>query len=106
IGANMEDMAKAIEIWKDYLPSDSRVQLEQRARRYWAGVSLMLAQQFFTNDDVTACTSQLRAAKSLWNHGQHRSCRLRLEAKVLLHRALDRRAMSLVRQLRRRIRPA
>jgi glycosyltransferase involved in cell wall biosynthesis len=106
IGENMEDMARAIEIWKDYLPADSKVQLEQRARRYWAGVSLMLAQQFFTNDNVAACTTQLRAARSLWNHGQHRSRRLRLEAKVLLHRAVGRRAMSLVRRLRRRIRPA
>jgi glycosyltransferase involved in cell wall biosynthesis len=103
-GANMQDMARAIEIWKDYLPATSRAQLEQQSRRYWAGVSLMVAQQFFSNDDLEACTSQLRAAKTLWNRGQHRSRRLRLKAKVLLYRALGRRAISAVRELRRRIR--
>ena len=104
-GGNMQDMARAIKIWKDYLPADSRVQLEQQARRYWADISLMLAQHFFSNDDVAACTSQLRAAKALWNHGRHRSRRLRLEAKVLFYRALGRRAITAVRQLRRRIQP-
>jgi glycosyltransferase involved in cell wall biosynthesis len=103
-GANMQDMARAIEIWKDYLPANSRTQLEQQGRRYWAGVSLMLAQHFFSNDDVVACASQLRAAKNLWDHGQHRSRRLRLEAKALLYRAFGRRAISAVRELRRRIR--
>ena len=102
-GANMQDMARAIKIWKDYLPADSRVQLEQQGRRYWADISLMLAQHFFSNDDIAACTSQLRAAKALWNHGRHRSRRLRLEAKVLFYRALGRRAITAVRQLRRRI---
>jgi hypothetical protein len=48
----------------------------------------------------------LRAAKDLWNHGQHRWRRLRLEAKVLLHRALGERAISGMREFRRRIRPA
>ena len=104
-GANMQDMARAITIWKDYLPANSKAQLEQQSRRYWAGVSLMLAQDFFSNDDLAACTSQLGAAKNLWNHGQHRSRRLRLEAKVLLQRALGRRATSLLRQLRRRMQP-
>jgi len=47
----------------------------------------------------------LRAAKDLWNHGQHRSRRLRLEAKVRLHRALGERAISGMREFRRRIRP-
>jgi hypothetical protein len=46
----------------------------------------------------------LRAAKTLWDHGQHRSRRLRLEAKVLFYRALGQRAISAVRELRRRIR--
>ena len=96
-GANMQDMARAIKIWKDYLPADSRVQLEQQGRRYWAGISLMLAQHFFSNDDLAACTSQLRAAKALWNHGRHRSRRLRLEAKLRLHRALGERAISGIR---------
>jgi glycosyltransferase involved in cell wall biosynthesis len=104
-GANMQDMARAIEIWKDYLPANSAAQLEQQGRRYWAGISLMLAQRFFSADDVAACASQLRAAKDLWNRGQHRSRRLRLEAKVRLHRALGRRAITAVRQLRRRIQP-
>ena len=103
-GENMRDMARAIEIWKDHLPATSRAQLEQQSRRYWAGMSLMVAQQFFSNDDLEACTSQLRAAKTLWNRGQHRSRRLRLKAKVLLYRALGRRAISAVRELRRRIR--
>lgn len=105
-GANMQDMARAIEIWKDYLPANSRTQLEQQGRRYWAGIALALAQHFFSNDDVAACASQLRAAKDLWNRGQHRSRRLRLEAKVRLHRALGERAISAIRGFRRRIRPA
>ena len=80
--------------------------LEQQGRRYWADVALALAQHFFSNNDVAACASQLRAAKDLWNHGQHRSRRLRLEAKVRLHRALGERAISGMREFRRRIRPA
>ena len=104
-GANMQDMARAIEVWKDHLPANSRAKLEQQARRYWAGISLTLAQYFFSNDDVAACTSQLRAAKALWNRGQHRSRRLRLEAKVLLYRALGERAISAVCELRRRMQP-
>ena len=98
-GANMQDMARAIRIWKKYLPANSRRQLEKQA-----DISLMLAQQFFSNDDVAACTSQLRATKELWDHGRHRSRRLRLEAKVLLHRASGGRAIIAVRQLRKRIR--
>ena len=105
VGANMQDMARAIEIWKDHLPANSKLRLEQQARRYWAGVSLMVAQDFFSNDNLSACANQLRAAKNLWNHGQCRSRRLRLEAKVRLHLALGRKAISAVRQLRRRIRP-
>ena len=105
-GANMQDMARAIEIWKDYLPANSRTHLEEQGRRYWADFALMLAQDFFSNNDVSACASQLRAAKDLWNHGQHRSRRLRLEAKVRLHRALGERAISGMRKFRRRIRPA
>ena len=105
-GANMQDMARAIEIWKDYLPANSRTQLEEQGRRYWAGIALALAQRFFSNDDVAACASQLRAAKDLWNRGQHRSHRLRLETKVRLHRALGERAISGMREFRRRIRPA
>ena len=105
-GANMQDIAKAIEIWKDYLPANSRTQLEQQGRRYWAGIALALAQHFFSNNDVAACASQLRAAKALWNNGRHRSRRLRLEAKVLSYRALGRRAVSGMREFHRRIRPA
>jgi len=86
------------------LPANARGQLEKQGRRYWADISLMLAQHFFSNDDVAACTSQLRAAKTLWNRGQHRSRRLRLEAKVLFYRALGRHGISAVRKLRRRIR--
>jgi len=104
-GANMQDMARAIEIWKDYLPANSRTQLEEQGRRYWAGIALALAQHFFSNDDVAACASQLRAAKDLWNRGQHRLRRLRLEAKVRLHRALGERAISAMREFRRRKRP-
>ena len=103
-GANMQDLARAIEIWKDHLPATSRAQLEQQSRRYWAGMSLMVAQQLFSNDDLEACTSQLLAAKTLWNRGQHRSRRLRLKAKVLLYRVLGRRAISALREVRRRIR--
>jgi glycosyltransferase involved in cell wall biosynthesis len=104
-GVNMRDMARAIEIWKDYLPANSAAQLEQQGRRYWAGVSLMLAQHFSSADDVATCASQLRAAKDLWNRGQHRLRRLRLEAKLRLHRALGERAISAMREFRRRIRP-
>ena len=103
-GANMQDMARAITIWKKYLPANSKGQIEKQGRRYWADISLILAQQFFSNDDVAACTSQLRAAKMLWDHGQRRSRRLRLEAKVLFYRTLGRRTISVVRKLRRRIR--
>ena len=102
----MQDMARAIEIWKDYLPANSRTQLEQQSRRYWADVALALAQYFFSHNDVAACASQLRAAKDLWNRGEHRLRRLRLEAKVRLHRALGERAISAMREFRRRIRPA
>jgi hypothetical protein len=105
-GANMQDMARAIEIWKDYLPANSRTQLEEQGRRYWSGIALALAQYFFSNNDVAACASQLRAAKDLWNRGQHRSRRLRLEAKLLLYRAFGEGAISAMRELRRRIRPA
>jgi glycosyltransferase involved in cell wall biosynthesis len=105
-GASMQDIAKAIKIWKGYLPEDCNARLEQQARRYWSGISLTLAQHFFSNDDVSACASQLRAAKDLWNRGQHRSRRLRLEAKVRLHRALGERAISGMREFRRRIRSA
>jgi hypothetical protein len=103
--ANMQDMARAIEIWKDYLPAHCRKQLEQQGRRYWSGIALALAQIFFSNDDVAASARQLRAAKDLWNRG-HRLRRLRLEAKVLLHRAFGRCAISGVHELRRRIQPA
>jgi glycosyltransferase involved in cell wall biosynthesis len=106
MGENMQDMATAIRIWKSYLPANSRQQLETQGRRYWADIALTLAQQFFSNDDVAACSSQLRAAKTLWDHGQHRSRRLRLEAKVGFYRALGRRGISAVRELRRRIRSA
>jgi glycosyltransferase involved in cell wall biosynthesis len=102
-GANMQDMARAISIWKNYLPTNSREQLEKRGRRYWADISLMLAQQFFSNDDVGACSKQLGAAKNLWNRGQHRSRRLRLETKVRLYRAFGQRAMSAARTVRRAI---
>src|SRR4029077_3807142 len=93
-GANIQDVARAIEIWKKYLPANSRGQLEKQGRRYWADISLMLAQHFFSADEVAACASQLCAAKALWNHGRHRSRRLQLEAKVLLYRAFGRRAIS------------
>jgi glycosyltransferase involved in cell wall biosynthesis len=102
---NMHDMAKAIMIWKRYLPAHSRKQLEKRARRYWADISLELAQQFFSNDDIAACANQLCAAKNLWDRDQQRSRRLRLEAKVHLHRAFGQPVISGMRQLRRRIRP-
>jgi glycosyltransferase involved in cell wall biosynthesis len=102
-GANMQDMAQAIRIWKEHLPANSREQLEKRGRRYWADISLILAQQFFSNDDAVGCTGQLRAAKALWNHGRHRSRRLRLEAKVLLYRAFGQRAVSVARKLRSRV---
>jgi hypothetical protein len=104
-GANTQEMARAIEIWKDYLPANSRTQLEREGRRFWADVSLMHAQHFFSNNEVAACANQLRAAKNLWNRGQHRSRRLRLEAKVLLYRALGERGTSAMREFRRRIRP-
>jgi glycosyltransferase involved in cell wall biosynthesis len=100
-GVNMQDMAKAISIWKDYLPTNSRTRLEKEGRRYWAGISLELAQQFFSNNDITACANQLRAAKVLWDHGQHRSRRLRLETKVRLYQALGQPAISAARRVRR-----
>jgi glycosyltransferase involved in cell wall biosynthesis len=104
-GITMHEIARIIDMWKDYLPANSRAQLEQQGRRYWAGASLMLAQRFFSDGDIVACTNQLRAAKSLRNEGEYRSRRLRLEAKVLLHRVFGRHAISAVRALRRRIVP-
>jgi hypothetical protein len=102
---NMQDMAKAMSIWKNYLPANSRRQLEQRARTYWALASLMLAQCFFSEGDIVACTNQLRAARTLWNHGGPRWRRLTLQAKVLLYRVFGRRAISAMRALRRRMLP-
>jgi glycosyltransferase involved in cell wall biosynthesis len=104
-GENLQDMAKAISIWKNYLPVNSRGQLEQEGRAYWAAASLMLAQRFFSEGDIVACTNQLRAAKTLWNHGAHLWSRLRLQAKVLLYRVFGRRAISAARALRRRMVP-
>jgi glycosyltransferase involved in cell wall biosynthesis len=104
-GENMQDMAKAISIWKNYLPLNSRGQLEQQARTYWALGSLMMAQRFFSNGDIVACTNQLRAARTLWNHGGHRWRRLTLQAKVLLYRLFGRRAISAMRALHRRMLP-
>jgi glycosyltransferase involved in cell wall biosynthesis len=104
-GENLQDMAKAISIWKNYLPVNSRGQLEREGRTYWAAASLMLAQRFFSEGDIVACTNQLRAAKTLWNHGAHRCRRLTLQAKVLLYRVFGHRAISAVRALRRRMLP-
>ena len=104
-GLNMQDMARAIKIWKDYLPANSGARLERKGRRYWGGIALMHAQNFFSDDNLAACAAHLRAAKDLWNRGQHRLRRLRLEAKVHLHRALGERAISAMREFRRRIRP-
>src|SRR5262249_17017356 len=104
-GENMQDMAKAISIWKNYLPVNSRGRLEHRGRMYWALASLMLTQRFFSEGDIVACTNQLRAAKTLWNHGGPRWRRLTLQAKVLLYRVFGRRAISAMRALRRRMLP-
>ena len=104
-GENMQDMAKAISIWKNYLPVNSRGQLEHRGRTYWALASLMLAQRFFSEGDIVACTNNLRTAKMLWNHGGPRRRRLTLQAKVLLYHAFGRRAISAMRALRRRMLP-
>ena len=106
MGVNMTDMAKAIEIWKDYLPADSRSELERKSRCYWADVSLVLAQKFFSEDDLVACASQLDAARALWNHGRRRSRRLQLKAKLALRLTLGERAISALRELRKRIQPA
>jgi hypothetical protein len=104
-GENMQDMVKAINIWKNHLPANSRGEAEQRARSYWALGSLMLAQRFFSEGDIGASTNQLRAAKALWNHGGHRWRRLTLQAKVLLYRVFGRGAISAMRALRRRVLP-
>ena len=102
-GVNMQDMARAISIWKDYLPASSKERLEKQARRYWAGISLELAQRFFSHDDIAACANQLRAAKVLWDQGHLRSRRLRLETKVRLYQALGQPAISAARTVRRAI---
>jgi len=104
-GVAMQEIAGVIDSWKHYLPENSRVQLEEQGRRYWADASLMLAQRFFSDGDIAGCINQLRAAKNLCNHGRYRSGRLRLKAKVLLHRAFGRRAISAMRKLRRQILP-
>jgi glycosyltransferase involved in cell wall biosynthesis len=104
-GENLQDMAKAISIWKNYLPVNSREQLEHRGRTYWALASLMLTQRFFSEGDIVACTNNLRAAKMLWNHGGPRWRRLTLQAKVLLYHVFGRRAISAMRALRRRMLP-
>src|SRR4030095_14986480 len=48
-GVTLQEIVRVIESWKHYLPENSRAQLEQQGRRYWAEVSLMLAQRFFSN---------------------------------------------------------
>jgi glycosyltransferase involved in cell wall biosynthesis len=101
----MQEIAEVIDSWKHYLPENSRVQLEEQGRRYWADASLMLAQRFYSDGDIAGCTNQLRAAKNLCNQGRYRSLRLRLKAKVLLHRAFGRRAISAMRKFRRQILP-
>jgi hypothetical protein len=101
----MQEIAGVIDYWKYYLSEHSRVQLEEQGRRYWADASLMLAQRFFSDDDIDTCTSQLRAAKKLYNHGRYRSVRLRLEGKVLLRRAFGQRVISAMRKLRRQVLP-
>jgi glycosyltransferase involved in cell wall biosynthesis len=102
---SMHEIAGVIDSWKHHLPEKSRAQLEEQGRRYWADASLVLAQRFYSDGDIAACTNQLRAAKKLYNHGRYRSLRLRLKAKVLLHRAFGRRAISALRKLRRQIVP-
>jgi glycosyltransferase involved in cell wall biosynthesis len=104
-GVTLQEIAGVIESWKHYLPENSRVQLEQQGRRYWADVSLMLAQRFFSNGDIGACANQLRAAKILCDQDRYRSRRLRLEGKVLLRRAFGQRVISAIRKLRRQILP-
>lgn len=104
-GITSHEIAKVIESWKHYLPENSRSQLEQQARRYWGDVSLMLAQRFFSEGNIDACTNQLRGAKLLCDQGRYRSRRLRLEAKVFLQRAFGQRVISAIRKLRRRILP-
>lgn len=104
-GENTRDMAKAISIWKNYLPVNSRGKLEQQARTYFTLGSLMLAQRFFSEGDIVACTNQLRAARVLWNHGGPRWRRLTLQAKVLLYRIFGPGAIAAARSLRRRMLP-
>jgi GT2 family glycosyltransferase len=104
-GETLQEIVRVIESWKHYLPENSRAQLEQQGRRYWAGVSLMLAQRFFSDGDIAACRNQLRAAKILCDKDRYRSRRLRLEGKVLLRRAFGQRVISAIRKLRRQILP-
>jgi glycosyltransferase involved in cell wall biosynthesis len=101
----MQEIAGVIDSWKHYLPENSRAQLEEQGRQYWADASLMLAQRFFSDGDIDACTNQLRAAKILCDQDRYRSVRLRLEAKVLLHRVFGQRVISAIRKLRRQILP-
>lgn len=79
--------------------------VEEQGRRYWADIAFMLAQRFFSNGDVGACVSQLRAAKIVCDQDRYRSRRLRLEPKVLLRRAFGQRVISAIRKLRRQILP-
>jgi glycosyltransferase involved in cell wall biosynthesis len=104
-GVTLQEIVGVIESWKHYLPENSRAQLEQQGRRYWADVSLMLAQRFFSNGDIDACANQLRGAKILCDQDRYRSRRLRLKGKVLLRRALGQRVISAIRKLREQILP-
>jgi GT2 family glycosyltransferase len=104
-GVTLQEIVRVIESWKHYLPENSRAQLEQQGRRYWADVSLMLAQRFFSDGDIDACANQLRGAKILCDQDRYRSRRLRLEAKVFLRRALGQRVISAIRKLRKQILP-
>jgi glycosyltransferase involved in cell wall biosynthesis len=101
----LEEIVEVIDSWKRYLPENSRAQLEEQGRRYWADVSLMLAQRFFSNGDIDACANQLRAAKVLCDQDRYRSRRLRLEGKVLLRRVFGQRVISAIRKLRSQILP-
>jgi glycosyltransferase involved in cell wall biosynthesis len=103
-GENMMDLAKAFLLWKAYLPKDLSETLHAEGSRFWAGVALMLAQKFYSQNNLAACRAQLRAAEQLWNRGSLRRRRIKLGAKVTLQRAVGARAIQALRRLRVRAR--
>jgi len=61
-GENIQDICKAIEIIKEYLPQDVMAKLSKTARQNYALFALTTARKFAAHDDIQSSINQLRAA--------------------------------------------